>query len=66
MKKNREAGKIHGGERTPSQRVVFMPEDAHSSFLALAGSIKVSPEKKGTSWREIKAATWRLRAASCK
>jgi antitoxin PrlF len=30
-------------------------------FLALAGSVCVSPEKKGTSWPAIKAATWSRR-----
>ncbi|HEV7488125.1 MAG TPA: type II toxin-antitoxin system PrlF family antitoxin [Thermoanaerobaculia bacterium] len=31
-------------------------------FLDLAGSVKVSPEKKGKSWTAIKASTWRHRA----
>jgi len=32
-------------------------------FLDLAGSVKVPATKKGKSWREIKASTWRHRAA---
>jgi AbrB family looped-hinge helix DNA binding protein len=33
-------------------------------FLDLAGSVSVSPEKRGASWPEIKARTWRRRAAA--
>ena len=33
-------------------------------FLELAGSVSVSPAKKGASWSEIKATTWRRRAAA--
>lgn len=33
-------------------------------FLDLAGSVRVSPEKKGTAWAEIKANTWRRRATA--
>lgn len=35
-------------------------------FLDLAGSVKVSPEKRGKSWAAIKASTWRRRAADRK
>jgi antitoxin PrlF len=35
-------------------------------FLDLAGSVKVSPEKKGKSWPAIKASTWRRRATARK
>jgi antitoxin PrlF len=33
-------------------------------FLDLAGSVDVSPEKKGTAWPAIKVATWRRRATT--
>jgi hypothetical protein len=58
----REAGKIRRGERATSRRFVVDAEDVHSRFLELAGSVEVPPEKKGTSWRSIKKATWRRRA----
>lgn len=35
-------------------------------FLDLAGSVSVSPEKKGTAWPEIKSGTWRRRATARK
>jgi antitoxin PrlF len=35
-------------------------------FLDLAGSVSVSPGKKGASWPAIKASTWRRRATSRK
>jgi hypothetical protein len=57
----REAGKIHRGEREASRRFVSV-EDGKSSFLDLAASVDVPPEKKDASWKTIKAATWRLRA----
>lgn len=58
-----ETGKIHGGEREAPRRFVS-PEDVQSTFLDLAGSVDVPPKKKGTSWKAIKAATWRHRAAA--
>jgi AbrB family looped-hinge helix DNA binding protein len=33
-------------------------------FLDLAGSVNVSPEKKGKTWPAIKASTWRRRATA--
>ena len=33
-------------------------------FLELAGSVSVSPSKRGASWSEIKATTWRERPAA--
>ena len=33
-------------------------------FLDLAGSVSVSPEKKGATWPAIKASTWGRRAAA--
>jgi len=42
------------------------PEDAGSEFIGLAGSVAVPPEKKGTSWKSILAATWRHRAKARK
>lgn len=33
-------------------------------FLDLAGSVPVSPPKRGAAWSEIKAMTWRRRAAA--
>jgi AbrB family looped-hinge helix DNA binding protein len=35
-------------------------------FLDLAGSVRVSPEKKGADWQAIKATTWRRRSTSRK
>jgi hypothetical protein len=35
-------------------------------FVDLAGSVKVSPEKKGAAWPAIKASTWRRRATDRK
>jgi antitoxin PrlF len=35
-------------------------------FLDLAGSVSVSPEKRGAPWPAIKASTWRRRGASRK
>ncbi|MEA2238813.1 MAG: antitoxin PrlF [Thermoanaerobaculia bacterium] len=35
-------------------------------FLDLAGSVSVSPEKKGATWPAIKASTWHRRAATRK
>jgi antitoxin PrlF len=35
-------------------------------FLDLAGSVRVSPEKKGAAWPAIKASTWRRRAMARK
>jgi antitoxin PrlF len=35
-------------------------------FLDLAGSVSVSPEKKGAAWPAIKASTWRRRASTRK
>ena len=35
-------------------------------FLDLAGSVKVSPAKKGKAWSTIKAGTWRQRATARK
>ena len=35
-------------------------------FLDLAGSVSVSPEKKGAAWLAIKASTWRRRATARK
>jgi hypothetical protein len=55
----RDAGRIHRGEREASRRFV---ENVNSTFLDLAGSVDVPPKKKGTSWKAIKAATWRSRA----
>jgi hypothetical protein len=60
----REAGKIHRGELAPSRHFIFSPDDVHSTFLDLAGAVRVPPGKKGTSWRAIKAATWRHRATA--
>lgn len=34
------------------------------NFLDLAGSVSVSPEKRGAAWPAIKAITWRRRAAA--
>jgi len=31
-------------------------------FIDLAATVAVPPKKKGTSWKAIKAATWRHRA----
>ena len=51
-------------------RVLFRVLDGRAvlakveDFLDLAGSVKVSPEKKGKSWPAIKASTWRRRAAT--
>ena len=33
-------------------------------FLDLAGPVPVPPAKKGSSWSDVKARTWRRRAAS--
>lgn len=35
-------------------------------FLDLAGSVSVAPGKRGAAWPEIKAGTWRRRAAARK
>jgi AbrB family looped-hinge helix DNA binding protein len=35
-------------------------------FLDLAGSVRISPEKKGADWPAIKASTWRTRAMARK
>lgn len=35
-------------------------------FLELAGSVPVSPSATGAAWSEIKATTWRRRAAARK
>jgi REP element-mobilizing transposase RayT len=48
----------------PSRHFIFSPDDVHSAFLDLAGAVRVPPGKKGTSWRAIKAATWRHRATA--
>lgn len=32
------------------------------NFLELAGSVKVPPEKKGMSWKEIRREAWEARA----
>jgi hypothetical protein len=63
MKKNlvaniREADKIHRPERESSR--------PQSTFLDCAGSVDVPPEKKGASWKAIKAATWRHRGTARK
>ncbi|HEV7574348.1 MAG TPA: hypothetical protein VGQ21_22850 [Thermoanaerobaculia bacterium] len=60
----REAGRMHGGEREAFRQ--FVTPDTHSSFLDLAGSVEVPQKKKGTSWKAIKAATWRHRATARK
>lgn len=33
-------------------------------FLELAGAVSVPPAKRGASWSDIKATTWRKRAAA--
>lgn len=33
-------------------------------FLELAGAVPVPPAKRGASWSDIKATTWRRRAAA--
>ena len=33
-------------------------------FLGLAGAVAVPPAKRGAAWSEIKATTWRKRAAT--
>lgn len=35
-----------------------------ADFLELAGSVPVPPRKRGVAWAEIKATTWRRRAAA--
>jgi len=35
-------------------------------FLDLAGSVSVPPHKRGATWPEIKASTWRRRAMARK
>jgi hypothetical protein len=62
MKSNREDGKMQPGEESTSRRIAS-DSDAPSLFLDLAGSVDVPSETKGMSWRAIKAATWRRRAA---
>jgi hypothetical protein len=67
MKKKRFAEFVESrGDRTPSRRFVVDAEEVPSSFLDLAGSVAVPSEKKGASWKAIKAATWRDRAMARK
>lgn len=53
-------------------RVLFRVLDGRAvlakveDFLDLAGSVRVSAEKRGVSWPEIKAGTWRRRATARK
>lgn len=61
----REALKLHEGDR-----VLFRLHRGRAilakvpDFLELAGSVPVAPEKRGSAWSEIKATTWRRRAAA--
>ncbi len=51
-------------------RVLFRVLDGRAvlskveDFLNLAGSVRISPDKKGTAWPAIKASTWRRRATA--
>jgi AbrB family looped-hinge helix DNA binding protein len=59
----REALELKQGDRVlfrvfDGRAVLVKVED----FLDLAGSVRVSPEKKRATWPAIKASTWRHRA----
>jgi len=61
----RDALKLREGDRVlfrvlKGRAVLAKVED----FLDLAGSVSVSPDKKGATWPAIKASTWRRRAAA--
>ncbi len=51
-------------------RVLFRVLDGRAvlskveDFLDLAGSVRVSPDKKGTDWPAIKTSTWRRRSTA--